>query len=225
MFDKFGEFDSAEEPVLAAGDTAEEAWEALYGEAFPAKAEVAPVQQKPTPRKEKKVHKVEAPQKRTEPEKLPEEQLPGQDTILKHPEWLPDAMKTGQTDTDAGEQGSTAATGENGTEDAAGKELGTDDEEDGREPDIGAESAEAAAAADGGADGTGIMGNDPDGHETENPEEIWNRAAISVAKLNLFFQNWTAESMTAGEIPEESLQAAYHCAVEAAAELERMIHG
>ncbi len=70
------------------------AWQQLYNQPWSEgeKAEVAPAQQSTAPRKEKKVTtaKVDKP-KPIEPVKIPEpkEQLPGQDTILNHPEYMP----------------------------------------------------------------------------------------------------------------------------------------
>lgn len=79
---------------------AKTAWQQLYNQSWPEeeKAEVAPAQQSPASRKEKKVTtaKVDKPKpveppKPIEPVKTPEpeEQLPGQDTILNHPEYMP----------------------------------------------------------------------------------------------------------------------------------------
>lgn len=87
---------------VAAGVTPEESWEAVYGEKIPKKEEVAPVQQisaTPTPKKEppKKETKVKkaAPPKKKEPEKPveEEEQIPGQDNVMNHPEYLPEDMQ------------------------------------------------------------------------------------------------------------------------------------
>lgn len=91
--------------VVKVIDTAEcdtkKAWQQLYNQSWPSDEihEVAPVQQSPAPRKEKKVTtaKVDKPKpveppKPIEPVKTPEpeEQLPGQDTILNHPEYMPE---------------------------------------------------------------------------------------------------------------------------------------
>lgn len=90
--------------VIKVIDTAESdtktAWQQLYNQPWPEdeKAEVAPAQQSTAPRKEKKVTtaKVDKPKpveppKTIEPVKTPEpeEQLPEQDTILNHPEYMP----------------------------------------------------------------------------------------------------------------------------------------
>lgn len=92
--------EAAVRAVVKVIDTAEcdakTAWQQLYNQPLPEeeKAEVAPAQQFTAPRKEKKVApakvKKEKP-KPIEPVKAPEpeEQLPGQDTILNHPEYMP----------------------------------------------------------------------------------------------------------------------------------------
>lgn len=87
---------------MEADMTAEESWEAVYGEKYPKKEEVAPVQpvsatpapKKESPKKETKVKKA-APPKKKEPEKPVEveEQIPGQDNVMNHPEYLPEEMQ------------------------------------------------------------------------------------------------------------------------------------
>lgn len=69
------------------------AWTSIYKEEYPKKAEVAPVQQeKPVQRKEKKVQKakIEKPKPQPVEENEEEEQIPGQDNVLNHPEYLPE---------------------------------------------------------------------------------------------------------------------------------------
>lgn len=64
------------------------AWTSIYKEEYPKKAEVAPVQQeKPVQRKEKKVQKAKIEKHKPQPV---EEQIPGQDNVLNHPEYLPE---------------------------------------------------------------------------------------------------------------------------------------
>ena len=64
------------------------AWTSIYKEEYPKKAEVAPVQQeKPVQRKEKKVQKAKIEKPKSQPV---EEQIPGQDNVLNHPEYLPE---------------------------------------------------------------------------------------------------------------------------------------
>lgn len=69
------------------------AWTSLYKEEYPKKAEVALVQQeKPVQRKEKKVQKakIEKPKPQPAEKDGEEEQIPGQDSVLNHPEYLPE---------------------------------------------------------------------------------------------------------------------------------------
>lgn len=69
------------------------AWTSIYKEEYPKKAEVALVQQeKPVQRKEKKVQKakIEKPKPQPVEENTEEEQIPGQDSVLNHPEYLPE---------------------------------------------------------------------------------------------------------------------------------------
>ena len=64
------------------------AWTSIYKEEYPKKAEVAPVQQeKPVQRKEKEVQKAKIEKPKPQPV---EEQIPGQDNVLNHPEYLPE---------------------------------------------------------------------------------------------------------------------------------------
>lgn len=91
--------------LMAAGMSAEASWESVYGEKFPKKEQVAPVQppaqqkkdppKKETPKKETKVQKARKPEsKKAVPEKEetakePEKPIPGQDSVLNHPEYMP----------------------------------------------------------------------------------------------------------------------------------------
>lgn len=77
-------------------------WEEQYGEEWPIKEkpEVAPVQQKKeAPKKEKKVQKAkpEKPKPTPKPKEEPKEepQLPGQDSIMNHPEYMPGDIRYG----------------------------------------------------------------------------------------------------------------------------------
>lgn len=90
------------------GTQGSEVWQQLYGQPFPVKeeqkTEIAPVQQhkeqkakKPEPRKQSRVTKAKQQEPpKEEPEKThePEEQIPGQDNVLNHPEYLPEGMET-----------------------------------------------------------------------------------------------------------------------------------
>ena len=77
-------------------DNAKEEWSSLYGQQFPEKEEIAPVQpkekKKAKPRKESKVVKAKPPKKKEEPE-LPND-IPGQTEIAKDfPELLQKKMR------------------------------------------------------------------------------------------------------------------------------------
>lgn len=81
--------------TLSRADTEDpaKAWTNIYEEEYPKKAEVAPVQQeKPVQRKEKKVQKakIEKPKPQPVEENAEEEQIPGQDNVLNHTEYLPE---------------------------------------------------------------------------------------------------------------------------------------
>ncbi|MBQ3105182.1 MAG: hypothetical protein IJC59_04880 [Lachnospiraceae bacterium] len=93
------------EHLTAAGPDAEAAWEAVYGEEFPEKKKIAPVQptaqpKKEPPKKETKVQKAKKPEPkkavpaRPEPKTEAEEPLPGQDSIMNHPEYQPENPKS-----------------------------------------------------------------------------------------------------------------------------------
>lgn len=67
------------------------AWTSIYKEEYPKKAEVAPVQQeKPVQRKEKKVQKAKIEKPKPAEKEVEQEQIPGQDSVLNHPEYLPE---------------------------------------------------------------------------------------------------------------------------------------
>lgn len=81
--------------ILSRADTEDpvKAWTSIYKEEYPKKAEIAPVQQeKPVQRKEKKVQKakIEKPKPQSVEENMEEEQIPGQGSVLNHPEYLPE---------------------------------------------------------------------------------------------------------------------------------------
>lgn len=72
------------------------AWTSIYKEEYPKKPEVAPVQpEKPAQRKEKKVQKATISKPKPQPveESKEEEQIPGQDSVLNRPEYLPENDK------------------------------------------------------------------------------------------------------------------------------------
>ena len=76
--------------IFSRADTEDpaKAWTSIYEEEYPKRGEIAPVQQeKPVQRKEKKVQKAKIEKPKPQPE---EEQIPGQDSVLNHPEYLPE---------------------------------------------------------------------------------------------------------------------------------------
>ena len=80
--------------ILSRADTEDpvKAWTNIYEEEYPKKSEVAPVQQEKVQRKEKKVQKAKIEKTKPQPveENTEEEQIPGQDSVLNHPEYLPE---------------------------------------------------------------------------------------------------------------------------------------
>lgn len=86
------------------------AWTSIYKEEYPKKAEIAPVQQeKPVQRKEKKVQKakLEKPKPQSVEENTEDEQIPGQDSIENHPEYMPET-KAGTEEDEKQEEPETA---------------------------------------------------------------------------------------------------------------------
>lgn len=80
--------------ALCEDEDAETSWEKLYGEPFPKKAApVQPHKEKPAPKKPSKVTKAKVEKPTLKPGPEPEEQLPGQDSMEEHPEWLPDGYE------------------------------------------------------------------------------------------------------------------------------------
>lgn len=74
-------------------ENAKASYEKMFNEPFPEKQEVAPVQQeKAAVKKEKKVQKakVEKPVHRQEKTESEDEQIPGQDSVMNHPEYMPE---------------------------------------------------------------------------------------------------------------------------------------
>lgn len=218
--------------LMRPGEAPAESWENTYGEAFPKKAEVAPVQpqseekQKQAPKKESKVSKAKKPEpKKEEPEEEPEEQLPGQDNIMNHPEYLPEEMKKKQEQNNAAEGLNSEKQG--GAHQDAHHRRGDDTEGEAAGPD-GDEESDAAAGVGEDSETETLQNITEDTEIVQelpgNPENIWDRATIATAKLNLFFRNWSVEDLENGAIPAEALQTAYKNAVAVAADLERMIN-
>lgn len=204
----------------------EESWEKIYGREFPKKPEVAPVQQEKKPfKKENRVQKAKKPEeKKPEPQ---EEQIPGQDNIMNHQEYLPESMK-GQENhageiSDSEEQGRAYEDAHHGAGDHSGGEKAEPERNGEGDADTG---TVPNAVPQGIQDITGDDILKPAAGAEEAAEEaagnIWDDAAAAVAKLTLFFQNWSREEMEAGTIPAEALQKAYKNAIDVVADLGRM---
>lgn len=187
------------------GEQGKEAWQQLYGQTFPEKEEIAPVQQKEQtkkqePRKQSKVTKAKKPvQVKEEPKKdsEPEEQIPGQDDIMNHPEYLPETMKTEQGDTDA-EENMEDRTVQNETQQPIQNVTG--------DAEIVQELPNSAEEG------------------VERVEDIWNRASVAATKLASMFRTYGAADLRNGELSKDRVRIAYKDAISLAADLERMIN-
>lgn len=237
------------------GTEGKEAWQQLYGMPFPEKeqkkAEIAPVQQnkeqknkKAEPRKQSKVTKAKKPAS-PEPEKVPEveDQIPGQDSVLNHPEYLPDNMKTEQEKTDAEEQENTeqreslqktpnvpdSDETEHG-EDAEGNVAdGTDQNETPEPLQNVTEDSEIVQELPGNTDFTKSESDSDSpaagiGEANEDFEKIWDRAEAAEMKLCMFFDEYDDEEARNTEEFKDELRTAYQTAVSVAADLERMLN-
>lgn len=210
------------EALMSLGLDAEASWSKTYGEEFPKKAEVAPVQppqKKEAPRKESKVQKVKEKPKAPikEPEKESEEQLPGQDSILNHPEYLPEEMKE-TIEPQTGSSSSEETQPENVTENSEIVDTTPMEEKQAQAVQEMENTLEEEKAA--------VVVETPERKSQEELISIWNNAAIAVAKLNIFFQNSSAMELAKDEIPTETLNRAYKSAISVAADLERILnHG
>jgi len=199
------------------GEDGKTVWQNLYGQPFPEKEEIAPVQpiekenKKSEPRKQSKVIKAkkETPTpSMPEPVAETEEQLPGQDSILNHPEYLPEEMKMEQ---------------ENAAEGFDNQEthyVGGDDTE--AENTETYPHEESNVAAGDGADAT----EETVQNVGENTEDIWNRAEAAQMRLTFFFDEYDVEEQRRSESFHKELGKAYLDALSLAADLERMLnHG
>ena len=227
------------------------AWESVYGTDFPLKEEVAPVQQispktepakkKEPPKKESKVKKAKTPEpKKLEP-KQEEEQLPGQDNIMNHPEYLPDELKSTENETE-NVQNETPQT-QNETETPEKTECGADfaervesttcppgQEECGRKDDgdekachrcwdeyVKREQARIEASVEMAVNALDAPAAVVD--EEKWLEELWNSIEVGLSKLNLFMKDYKGELT-----PHASMELAYKNAVGVAADMERMLN-
>ena len=219
-------------------DTAEAAWEVVYGEEFPKKEEVAPVQQispkaeppkkKELPKKESKVKKAKKPEPKKE-EPQPEEQIPGQDDIMNHPEYLPDSLKITKIEPEMlknTECGADLAEPVKSTTCPPGQEECTrahdGDEEACRrcwDEYVQREQARIEANVEKAVEEVNSPAAVVPEDEEEWLEDLWNSIEIGISKLNLFMQDYKGELP-----PHTSMELAYKNAVSVAADMERMLN-
>jgi len=203
-------------------DTVEEAYKNLYGEEFPKKEEIAPVQpkketlKKPEQKKQSKVEKVK----------------PVQKTLNDIDPEIPKPEPVEKTECEADSDSQAAGVddeGENlpipGQDDIMNhpEYLPEDKNEEiaiettGEELSAEPESVEKTECeAD--SDSPAAVMEDMTEAEWEN---TWNTAKGDSTKLNIFFHRWDNSEA----VPEEEMRTAYAEAVDLAASLERMING
>lgn len=238
--------------LMPSENEAKEAWSIVYGEEFPQKEEVAPVQQispkaeppkkKEAPKKESKVKKAKKPEPKKEEPKQ-EEQLPGQDNIMNHPEYLPDDLKNTGNETES-TQNETLQT-ENETEMPEKTECGADLAEPVKSTTCPPGQEECISGKEGEAKEetchrcwdeyvqreqarieaeVNKAVEDVDAPAAVVDEEkwlagLWNSIEIGLSKLNLFMQDHK------GELPPHvSMELAYKNAISVAADMERMLN-
>ena len=185
-----------------------------------AEEENLPKPPQPPKTKKKKKPKEEKPQPSTNP---PEEQIPGQDNVMNHPEYLPEEMRKAQENTNAAEELDSEE--QRGTLQNVHHSTGDDTEGENTEPEGAGEGNETAGT---GENETQTLQNITSDTEIvqelpKTTDNIWERALIATEKLNLFFQNWNVEDLENGNIPSEALQNAHNNAINAAADLERIM--
>lgn len=202
---------------------AEASWTAVYNEEFPKKVEVAPVQPKETvskepkkePKKESKVQKAKPKAekvKQPEPANEPEEQIPGQDNIMNHPEYLPNNAENQNSSSP-----SEGATMENVTKDAEIVEKTPLDKSTAQSGSVTENTSEQEDAEE---IVTGAVAGQEDVDDTE---DIYQRIEQGIARLNLFVQKRAGEYDYA---TIEEWKKAYQDALSVAADLERVLnHG
>ncbi len=195
----------------------------IYLEEFPQpepakseKAEVAPVQ--PSKRKESKVTKANPPKKveksQNEPEKTQtetEEQIPGQDNILNHPEYLPEEMAETVINTECGEA----------SEDTNMAAV----VEEAEKPDMAAvvEEPEKASMAAALTDSEEIA--TAAGMDEIDWEALWDDVENKLMDLERFVDSHYTHEVVESSIPRKELVDGYNNAVAVAAALERMLNG
>lgn len=189
------------------------AWKSIYYTEWPIKEKVVPVQQKEEPKKQvsKKESKVKkAPvtkPKKTEQVKKQEdkgeEQIPGQDNIMNHPEYMPESNE--QTD-----------------ESTEYREIFEEQQGNG----TGSEQNSTECVSE----GADLEGEDPEEHtqrdgasEIVQPvEDIWKEAKMAAEQLKYFFDG--NEYKHPSELVQSDLQCAYTNAVSVAAGFEKLMN-
>lgn len=215
------------EKLMAPEELPERSWSMVYGEEFPKKAEVAPVQpqreEKKVVKKETKVSKAKISEPKEEPkEEKTEEQLPGQDSILNHPEYLPEGMKTAQEQDNGTEGVSNQGTLDVGGNDTQTQETGCGtDAEDSTTAGTGEETAEEAIQNI--TKETEVVEELP-AAVVEEIENIWDKTESTEMRLTMFFDEYDEKEKRQSEVFKRDLRKAYQDAVSVAAGLERMIN-
>ena len=180
------------------GEGPEECWERTYGEQFPKKEEVAPVQQKPVLKKESKVVKAKTEQKK-EQKKEPE-QVVEQATLHDISKEIPKPQDTEEISLQtSGNCSDTEETIEETDEQVEGQ---TDIETDFPEymPETEAKLVDKSEL-----------------------EKCWEDAELMTDRVYTFFDENEAKSICT--LPLEDLKEAYQNAIKLAADLEQIING
>ncbi|MBQ2803462.1 MAG: hypothetical protein IJF07_06145, partial [Lachnospiraceae bacterium] len=194
----------------------EESWAKIYGEEFPQKAKVAPVQpseqKKETPKKQSKVQKAKKPEPKKVEAKVEtpleqEEQIQGQDNIMNHPEYLPENMQKSPE----------IPNGSSPLEENVIENVTKNAEIVDKTPLEQAQTP-IKTKSEGDFKDSAEIGMELSHDETE---DIWERMHNTMHTLHVFFRDYQNETA-----PSEEIQTAYRNAINLAADLERILnHG
>lgn len=193
--------------ILSRADTEDpaKAWTSIYEEEYPKKIEVALVQQeKPVQRKEKKVQKAKLEKTKPQPaeENTEEEQIPGQDSVLNHPEYLPENSNNRANSTENVLE--TDAFVNNVKENPPYSEkVSTDEEKTESEMPTNAINTECEAESE----------------EAENYMNCWETICDAHRKIALFIEDYSTPGITPDNM---QIEAARINAVTLASELEHL---
>ncbi len=230
-------------------DTPETAYQLVFGVEMekepepvkPTESKVAPVQPAKEKRKDSKVTKAKTAKKeeKKKPEpKAPEiveaepteEQIPGQDTILNHPEYLPEEMREKESEdaanTEPGAAGNIndmpAGTDRSGVAEQSGASAGMDREsENVQEPE-----KDAGTDEDGNVPYSVITQCETNLDMTdEDYIALWADIIASASKIQQFLRIFTDQEMVEKRILKSSMEEAYKEAINVAAGLEKIING